>query len=200
MGYRLPVPTSSQTDLELRITLAYASPVEPTQTTEYTQASIEMVLRPHDQMHSYSPPKEFRLASKSETHLLTSPEAGALRNQGWMESQEPVSKSLGTLPGTPELDLREAGKWETLRHYRVSLNATTVRNPRLDISYLARRTGGLDPSAADVPFAILVTVADPTDGGKLYDETVAQFGALRAVSRVASRVRVRAGNRHGNWG
>lgn len=200
VGYRLPVPTSSQTDLELRITLAYASPVEPTQPTEYTQASIEMVLRPHDQMYSYSPPKELRPAAKSETHLLTSPDAATLRVQGWKESQEPVSKSLGTLPGMPELDLREAGKWETLRHYRINLNATAVRNPRLDISYLARRTGSLDPSAADVPFAILVTVIDPSQGGKLYDDAVAQFSALRAVPRVASRVRVRAGSRHGNWG
>lgn len=200
VGYRLPVPLASATDLELRITLAYASPVEPTQPTEYTQASVEMVLRPHDQMYTYNPPKELRGTHSGETHLLSSREAAARRNEGWKESQEPVAKSLGQVPGMPEVDLREHGKWETIRHQRVTLKAGEVRNPRLDVSYLARRTGSLDSSPADVPFAILVTVIDKAKAGDLYDKAAAQFSALQAVPRVASRVRVRAGSRHGNWG
>ena len=36
LGYRIPVPTGVPVPLEVRITLAYASPIEPSQPTEYT--------------------------------------------------------------------------------------------------------------------------------------------------------------------
>ncbi|GMA92843.1 hypothetical protein GCM10025869_33720 [Homoserinibacter gongjuensis] len=42
--------------------------------------------------------------------------------QGWTPSQEPGSKTLGAAKrGAPEAQLRDSGKWETVRHYRVTL-------------------------------------------------------------------------------
>ncbi len=45
------------TDTQLQITLAYASTVDPTRPTEYTSASLELVLRPHHRIHTFTPPK-----------------------------------------------------------------------------------------------------------------------------------------------
>ena len=57
LGYQIPIAGQSSSDLKLQITLAYASPVDPTQPTEYTSASLEMVMRPHHRVHSFRPPK-----------------------------------------------------------------------------------------------------------------------------------------------
>ena len=45
------------TTLMIAITLAYVSPVEPSQPTEYTTASLELAFRPHHLVHRFSPPK-----------------------------------------------------------------------------------------------------------------------------------------------
>lgn len=197
IGYQLPVPpTAGGNRLELRVTLAYSTPVEPTQPSEYTQSSIEMVLRPHALIHGFSPPPEVQ---GQRTNLdITSAEANRLRTEGWIESQEPVSKPLKA-SGRSELDLRDAGKWETMRHYRLNFGAGTVHAPRLDISYLARRAGKLESGAPTIPYAVLVSVVDRDASGTLYDSASAQFNALRVLPRQTARVRLRAGTRLDRW-
>lgn len=199
-GYVLPMPDAqTQGRVELKVTLAYSSPIEPSQATEYTQASLELLLRPHALRHRYSRPKD--MPGKPEHHdlLITSQEAGELKASGWRESQEPVARTLSANSGRPEHELREAGKWETVRHFRMTMDAAQLHRPRLDMSYVARRTGGLDSAPPTVPFAILVSLTDLASSGTLFDQAAAQFAALRAVPRAASRLRVRS-SRHGNWG
>jgi hypothetical protein len=80
-------------------------------------------------------------------------EAAALIHNGWMVSQEPVTKGLGSGPRSPEIDLRDAGKWETVRRRRVRLRPGEFDTPRVELSYIARRDGQLVHESASVPFA-----------------------------------------------
>lgn len=196
LGYQLPLPRSFSSEAKMSITLAYASPVEPTQPTEYTSASLELTLRPNRNMFRFSPSQGS--SEKARIADLTSAEARALLTSGWTSGQEPVTKTLTGSASLNESDLRDSGKWETLRHHRVSFAAGEVDDARLEVRYVARRAGALDGSPTEVPFAIIVSVSDPAATGTLYDDVAAQFAALRPVQRVAGRVRLRGG-RQNSW-
>lgn len=186
-AYKAPIPQGLSGKLEVRLTLAYLSPVEPTEATEYTRASIDLALRPHAFMHRYTSGQN----SKNTTVFdRRSPEALDLLQQGWRESQEPVTKQLGSSNGSSEASLREGGKWETLRHYRFTLEPGTVEEPRIELSYLTRGRGQLDKSPSKLPFALLMSVVDKTGEGKMYDSAVSQFRALQPA-----RARARLGLR-----
>ncbi|WP_237158240.1 S8 family peptidase [Mycobacteroides franklinii] len=196
LGYQVPVPRAFTGAAQVSVTLAYASPVEPTQPTEYTAASLELTLRPHRNMFRFTPPDG--VDDQPRTVDLTTPEARALLMAGWTSSQEPVTKTLTSATSLNETDLRDAGKWETLRHHRVSLAAGELDGGRFEVRYIARRAGALDGSPTEVPFAMLLTVSDPGSGGTLYDGVTAEFAALRPAQRVAGRVRLRGG-RQSTW-
>lgn len=195
LGYQVPVPVSSGTDLKLNITLAYASPVDPTQPTEYTRASLELVLRPHHRNFTFRPPKGSPGAAT--TLDIGSSDAAALLSEGWTASQEPVTKTLGAArAGASEAQLRDSGKWETVRHYRVSLKPGEIELPRLELAYVARRSGALDNSPTTVPFALLVTIADESGAVDVYDDVRARFSGLRPALRARSRLQTRSAPRH----
>jgi Subtilase family len=191
LGYQIPIPRGSGA-VEVIITLAYSSPVEPTQPTEYTSAALEMSFRPNHLRYRFSPPPG---SSGAGVVLdVTSEEARQLLEQGWQMSQEPVTAGLNKAGASSETLLRDYGKWETLRHSRINLADGDSSDPRLEISYVARRAGALDNAPSSVPFALLVTVTDKSGGTDLYERTVTQFVALRPVPTVQSQIRVRGGS------
>ncbi|MGO4785177.1 S8 family peptidase [Cryobacterium sp. W22_MBD10_FK3] len=190
LGYQVPLPTAHSDNLEVRVTLAYASPVDPTEPSEYTQASVEISFRPHEHLYSFRPPKGS--GEKSRTLDQRTPEALGLISAGWKSGQEPVTRGLGTSGPIPESHLRDDGKWETVRHARISLPKGSTFNPRLEVSYLARNSGMLDNSPKALPFALLVSIVDKDEKGNLYDEVRAQYTALRPMIRVQPQVRVPA--------
>lgn len=195
LGYRIPLPTAVVAPVELLLTLAYASPIEATQPTEYTRASLDMALRPHQYQHAFNSPAGAGAGGGRQVFDYRSDEAIALIRYGWMMSQEPVTKSLGSGPRSPEIDLRDAGKWETMRNHRVRLRPGEFNNPRIELSYVARRGGRLVHESAPVRFALLVTMRDQSGGGELYDLVEAQFPALRALAPIGARVRLRTRSR-----
>lgn len=191
LGYQVPVAEPTKSAVKLQITLAYASPVDPTQPTEYTSASLELGLRPHHRLHSFRPPKG--VTGKAQTFDIGGDQARILLAQGWTPSQEPVTKTLGaTKRGASEAQLRDSGKWETVRHYRVTLKPSEVERPRLELSYVARRSGALDNSPTKIPFALLLSVVDDSGATDMYDAVRARFTALRPVQRTRIRLRTRA--------
>ncbi|KDE96776.1 S8 family peptidase (plasmid) [Mycolicibacterium crocinum] len=197
VGYQLPLPRYFTGPAKMSVTLAYASPVEPTQPTEYTSASLELTLRPHRNMFRFSPPTGSDEPAREID--LASSEARTLLMEGWKAGQEPVAKTLTNTTSLNEADLRDSGKWETLRHYRVNFTAGELDSARLEVRYVARRAGALDGSPTEVPFAMLVSVSDSGGNGTLYDDIAAQFTALRPVQRVAAgRVRLR-GAQQNTW-
>ena len=104
-------------------------------------------------------------------------------------SQQPVTKTLGAPPGSSEGALRDAGKWETLRHHRLRLTTGETELPRIELSYLSRRSGLLDSSPSTVPFALLVSIADTSGRVDLHDRVAAQFPTLMALPRSQARIR-----------
>lgn len=191
LGYQVPVVNPATTDMRLNITLAYASPVDPTQPTEYTSASLELVFRPHHRIHSFRPPKG--APGKSRALDIGGSDAAALLSQGWTPSQEPITKTLGAAKsGASEAQLRDSGKWETVRHYRVTLKPDEAELPRLELSYVARRSGALDNSPTKIPFALLLSVVDDSGTTDVYDNIRARFGALRPAQRARTRLQMRA--------
>lgn len=194
LGFQLPLPTGTVAPIALTVTLAYVSPVEPSQPTEYTRASLEIVLRPHHLLHRFTPPKGTS-GQRSVALDVTSAEALSLLSQGWGMSHEPVTKTLGAPAGSSEATLRDAGKWETIRHHRLNFQPGEMEIPRIELSYLARRAGLLDGSPRSVPFALLVSMKDKSGSVDLYDRVAAQFPTLTPLPRSPVRIqalRVRA--------
>ena len=189
VGYRLPLPDDISGALDFRITLAYLSPVEPTEPTEYTSASIDMLFRPHDSIFRFSRP-ETMAPPKSVERDLRGDEASQLLQEGWRMSHRPITKSLAPARDSTEPALRDAGKWETARHYRFSMAAGSVQRPLLELRHLARHGGRLASHAEPVPFALLVSIVDTSPDSQLHDRARARFPVLVPVSQVRLRSRV----------
>lgn len=198
LGYEVPVPNPATNNLKLNITLAYASPVDPTQPTEYTSASLELVLRPHHRIYTVKPPKG---APGKPTSLdIGSPEASEMLSQGWELSQEPETKTLRLAKrGASEAQLRESGKWETVRNYRITLKPGEVELPRLELSYIARRGGAVDNSPTRVPFALLMSVTGDSDATDVYDSIRRRFRSLRPAQRARTRLQSRSSTSTPHW-
>lgn len=193
LGYQIPVPTGLAGKLELRLTLAYATPVDPTEPTEYTNAALEMLLRPHHQTYSFGPPTGSE--AKRRTLDARTTEARQMIIDGWKQSQEPAARSLGAPKGSNEAQLRDSGKWETIRYHKINFKPGEIELPRLELAYVARRTGAIDNAPSKVPFAILVSIRDVDGNGTLYDEIRSQHKALVPAQRSRARVRTRGGDR-----
>lgn len=190
LGYQVPVPAGLAAKLDLRLTLAYATPVDPTEPTEYTNAALEMLLRPHHQMYSFGPPAG--LKAKRLTLDVRTDEARDLIIEGWKQSQEPAARTLGAPKGSNEAQLRDSGKWETVRFHKVGFKPGEVELPRLEVGYVARRTGAIDNAPSKVPFALLISIRDKDAGGLLYDAVRSQHKALVPAQRSRARVRTRS--------
>jgi subtilisin family serine protease len=186
LGYQIPLPSRTVGAIELWITLSYTSPVDAAQSTDYTNSSIDLTLRPHSEMRRYTSPSDENV---SELLDRRSGEAFELLTKGWKDSQEAPSKSLTALVDKSETRLREAGKWETLRHYRVKLPAGEAMNPRVEVTHLARRDGVLEDNVDDLPFSMLISVIEPgaTD---LHGEVARAFPSLQALANVGVPVQI----------
>ncbi len=190
LGYQVPVPAGTAGKLEVRLTLAYATPVDPTEPTEYTNAALEMLLRPHHQMYSFGPPTG--ADAKRQTLDARTTEARQLIIDGWKQSQEPAARTLGAPKGSNEAQLRDSGKWETVRYNKLNFKPGEIELPRLEVAYVARRTGTIDNAPSKVPFAMLISVKDKDNSGTLYDEVRNQHKALVPAQRSRARVRTRS--------
>jgi subtilisin family serine protease len=198
-GYRLPVPSATAGTLLVRLTLAFASPIAPTEATEYTTASLDLALRPHRFIHRINPPRD--VDAEAVVLDVRSARARDLFAEGWTQSQEPVTRTINGTIGkrVPEHELREAGKWETIRRYDFSIDGADLLEPRLELSYVARQAAGIDSSPTEVPFALLVSITDTSNSATLHDRTSSEFAALRPVQQVQGRVRLRGTGASAVW-
>ena len=178
LSFALPVPTSVVSgDVFLRMTMAFASPVEPTQPLEYTQATIDPVFRPHSDKYRFSnkETKKNRIVNVRND----ADEATKLISDGFTISGHPVTKALPGSSGN-EVELREGGKWETVRRIDLRMRASSLFNPRLDLSYVARKAGLLQASASPLDFTLLVSVRAPKTE-TLYEDVETTFPILNRL-------------------
>lgn len=183
LSFALPVPNSVVSGrVSLRMTMAFASPVEPTQPLEYTQATIEPVFRPHaDKYRFYN--KDTK-KNRTVDVRANADVATKLIADGFTISGHPVTKNLPGSSGN-EVELREGGKWETVRRIDLPMNASSLLDPRLDLSYVARRSGLLQATAVPLDFTLLVSVSAPKTE-TLYDDVETAFPILNRLQSQSS--------------
>lgn len=182
IGYKLPLTGVSKADLEFRVTLAFACPTDPAEAVDYTRASLNLTFRPDQRMNSYRSPK----GSTPESRTLdkNSAEARQLKNAGWTESQEAISKSLRWFGNAAPAQLDLSSSWETLRYGKILLRAGNVFEPRIDLSYVRRRPNSRGGEPKSIPFAMLVTILDRSGNEDIYDAAISQFPMLQALPEV----------------
>ena len=187
LAYDVPIPHGATGALTVTITLAVTSPVELSQVTEYTRSSVDLTMRPNaHRVHVYPPQPE----RQSRLHCsLTMPGSLSYWLTDTVKATSPPLHQASTSHAKPEDLARDHGKWETLRTYRCKLQPADVLDPRIDISYVARRTGALEVSSDPLDFALVITVTE--DGSDdLYDRAVAAFPSLVAVPAPLARIQV----------
>ena len=184
-GYTVPVPKSAVGPLEFRVTLAYVSPVEPNSATEYTKVALEISFRPHGGMFRFSPPTSVAGTRSIECDISTA-QASDLSLRGWKMSSVPVTKPM-TRSRVSNGVLLGSGSWETLRHYRTKMNVKNIKGPTLEIRCSARHAGGQRATLKELPFAILVTVADQDSSTTFYDQVRQQYRTLNVIPRTRAR-------------
>ena len=186
LAVALPLPPSiTSGNVRVRMSLAFIAPTEPSQPLEYTQATIEPVFRPHAD--------RFRFTARGKRPQIVdvhadSQKASELLAAGYSLGGQPVSRSLPGSQG-PEVELRDGGKWDTLRTFDLTMRASSLREPRIDLTYLARRSGRLESAAPPLDIALLVTIA-ASERTHLYEKVRATFPVLVPITaEIQARLR-----------
>lgn len=186
VGLPLPVPESVTAGMvDLRWTLVITAPTDPTESLEYTKATVEPVFRPHVDRRRFT-----RDGAEAITVNIRSERArmAELLAAGFVPSAEPVTKAIAGF-GPEEVDRREAGKWETVRRTSIRMQARSLRSPRLDLTYIAREGGVLESTETVIDYTLLVTVRTRPEI-PLYDDVRTTFQVLSPLrSRTAARIR-----------
>jgi subtilisin family serine protease len=188
IGVPLPLPpgTSTKGTMKVRWTLAVVSPTNPADAVDYTSATIEVTFRPNSSKYTYKDPitkKLIQVDSRKQPDLYA-----RLTAQGVPPSLNPVTRSVGA-ERAPEWARRGGGKWDTVKRGSLSLRASTLYQPRFDLTYLARWEGALLDIARPLEFSLLVTITGPS-GSNIYDRIRAQLPQLPTIrQRVQPRIR-----------
>ena len=183
LAYDVPIPPGATNALTVTATLAVTSPVELSQATEYTRSSVELTLRPNAHRYSFTRKSP---RGREEALITDTTRVAELLADGYSQSHEPTTAGF-SVHAKPEGLARDHGKWETLRTHRCKLRPTDVLDPRVDVSYIARRAGALDMSSDPIDFALVLTVTE--DGSDdLYDRAIEAFPSLVAIPAPLARI------------
>lgn len=152
----IPIPEGLAGMVEITATMCYATETDPQDPINYTRSGLEMSFRP----------KAGKLSRKDQVHADTKPFFSM------------------KLFGSTEHELRaEAHKWETTMHNSVNLRAASLKDPVLDIHYVAREEGRDTSSAAKIPYALVVTVRAPKIKD-LFERTLKRYPILHQLRPV----------------
>ncbi len=188
LGFQLPVPEDlNRGRVQVRWTLAYSSPTDPTEAVEYTQAGLEFTFRPHADIFEFRNPENGKLVRFNVREDPT--RATKLVEEGWKRSQNPVTRSQKHGPRASEASRRRGGKWETVMQGQDRMLATSLKAPRLEIEYFSRAGGLLTQGVAPVDFTLLVTVQS-LSGVDVYSMARSEFSILSPLPvPVSTRLR-----------
>jgi len=176
LPFPLPADAVKGRTLELRWTLAFVAPTDPTDAVDYTQCGLEVTFRPHARRYNFRNPetgKSVELDSEEDYREV----AEQLRT-GAIPSLLPSPRS--SQRHRNEALLREEGKWETALHFTKRMRASSLFQPQLTVSYLAREAGTL-VAAPPLSFSMLVSIKAP-QGVQLYDAVRQHYPLLTPLS------------------
>jgi hypothetical protein len=183
-----PLPFPSGIDegrVQITWTLVVTTEVQPTEPSEYPMSTLELTFRPHSQ--------RFRFTAKGKKGVTADVQDRRLVAQlladGYTPSHDPVAKTLSTHAYGYESERREAGKWETIKHARLRMNASSLLGPRLDLRQLSRDAGLLNRTSGPLDYSLLVSLK-AGQGINLYDQVRATFRAIAPIP-LTQRVRAR---------
>lgn len=144
---QIPMPdTVIKGKVKITATLCFATPVDPHHPGNYTRAGLEVFFRPHTER-----------AREKATHAATK-----------------TFFSQGKLYPTEDKLRRDAHKWENCLHNSVTMYGSSIKNPILDIHYLARARGQSSKPGEKLKYALVITIEAPKTPD-LYDQVVRRF-------------------------
>jgi hypothetical protein len=171
--------------VQIRWTLVVTSEVQPTEPSEYPMSTLELTFRPHSQ--------RFRFTAKGKPGATADVQdrrrVAQLLAEGHTPGYDPIAKTLSSHAYGYESDRREAGKWETVKHANLRMNATSLLGPRLDLVQLSRDAGLLNRTSGPLDYSLLVSLK-AGQGVDLYDRARATFRAIAPLP-LTQRVRAR---------
>jgi hypothetical protein len=159
--------------VDLRWTIAFATPTDPKDSADYTQAGLEMAFRPHFQVRNWS--KRGTRRSGQINIVTEKQEAALLISEGF---------SISTIPKAAQarrwrheaLRRQEDGKWETIHRATAKKRASSLHRPQVTALYLAREEGDL-VEAEPLRFAMLLSMST-AEGVPLYDSVRTAYPVL----------------------
>lgn len=156
--YPLPFPLEGVDGrVQATWTVSFVSPVDPQDAVEYTQAGLEVVLRPNAAAYMMSlknsrqKPVDVDLRTDGDT-------IQRLAQRGWELSLNPKTRSGKAIRS--EQTLRDEGKWETVVRHEDRANPGTYYRPSIWVTYFERSEGQLVPkdTATALDFTLVMTV------------------------------------------
>jgi hypothetical protein len=175
LPFPLPVEVVAGRTVELQWTLAFLTPTDPTDPVDYARAGIEVAFRPHSRRYSFRRPNA-QNAVVLDSQLDYAAVVEELK-AGAIPSALPVT-------GTSERRRNEAlrrdeGKWETALSFTRRMRASSLYEPQVTVTYVARESGSL-VAAPPLDFAMLVSIRAP-HGVLLYDAVRQRYPALAPI-------------------
>lgn len=156
-AYALPYPAAGiDGRVKLRWTVAFSSPTDPQDAVEYTQAGLEVAMRPHAlqyEMWKAGESKSVTVNVGSDGEMIR-----RLDDDGWELRTNP--KTRGSKAIKSEQTLRADGKWETVMRHEDSALSKTLHRPAIWVSYYQRLSGDLVSREEGTPlkFTLVMTL------------------------------------------
>lgn len=182
-AYPLPYPFAGLAgQVKARWTVSFISPTDPQDAVEYTQAGLEVSMRPNAAAYTMSlkgsgqKPIDVDLRSDGAT-------IQTLANKGWSLSLNPKTRSGKAVRS--EHTLRDEGKWETVVRHEDGARANTLHLPSIWLTYYERAEGELVPKATGTSLNfVLVMTVESKSVPDLYEQvrTDARFAVLTPLT------------------
>jgi hypothetical protein len=182
-AYAMPYPLGGISGrVKARWTVSFISPIDPQDAVEYTQAGLEVVMRPNATAYTMSlknsGQKAVDVDLRTDGTLIQN-----LANQGWELSLNPKTRSGKAVRS--EHTLRDEGKWETVMRHEDGANAATLHLPSIWLTYYERAEGQLIPKAiaTELDFTLVMTIEAKT-AADLYEQvrSDARFAVLTPLA------------------
>lgn len=151
----IPLPPRPLNGLvSITATFAIAVPVDSAFSENYTQAGLEVVFRPHSGRFG-----------ASDTQTI--PASGSFFRLSDFSSESSLR--------------RDAHKWETVLHRSRRMQGRSLQAPVFDVHCLTRLGGSSSKTAAQIPYAAVITISAPQEP-TLYNEVLQAYpGQLQAM-------------------
>jgi len=162
--HQIPLPPNMEGMVDMSVTLAYATPVDPDFPFTYAQAGIEPIFRPHS----------------GRFNTVKNPD-GTTRTTNTIQS-ETLFNQQSVYGGAD--DRHDAHLWDTVLKTRKRKLGRTLDNPCIELHYNRRKSGQLclGSNQPEIPYSLIFTIR--CQGmPNLYDLVRQRYGAnLRVLT------------------